>query len=257
MIPAGQDPGTGPALGRTGPPPPFWSRACAGGMWWELPPETPDSGPASWPRVLSANSHKAVIAGALRQGEQRQSCTLWGPYTSTLVLQALLGLPALRCCQRLHSPRVGWGRLCCEPVNQAQSPGVLGLAAGLCPAGQGASRPQSACQSRLISLQLRCALPGRHVWGQVPAPLPSMHQRALRPGVWGVRLPGWVLGQQVRARGTWAEPARPHRASPISLSPHSCNETCQDGFFGVNCSSPCPCAGGPCHPLSGDCALSE
>ncbi|XP_063147147.1 LOW QUALITY PROTEIN: scavenger receptor class F member 1 [Candoia aspera] len=33
----------------------------------------------------------------------------------------------------------------------------------------------------------------------------------------------------------------------------SCNQTCPEAFHGPNCSAACHCAGGPCHPLSGDC----
>lgn len=36
----------------------------------------------------------------------------------------------------------------------------------------------------------------------------------------------------------------------------SCNDTCPEGFFGVNCSSPCQCSRGTCHPAQGDCILS-
>jgi len=37
----------------------------------------------------------------------------------------------------------------------------------------------------------------------------------------------------------------------------SCNDTCPEGFFGVNCSSPCQCSRGTCHPAQGDCILSK
>ncbi|XP_058019860.1 scavenger receptor class F member 1 isoform X1 [Ahaetulla prasina] len=33
----------------------------------------------------------------------------------------------------------------------------------------------------------------------------------------------------------------------------SCNQSCPEAFHGPNCSVVCPCAGGPCHPVSGDC----
>ncbi|XP_039224203.1 scavenger receptor class F member 1 [Crotalus tigris] len=33
----------------------------------------------------------------------------------------------------------------------------------------------------------------------------------------------------------------------------SCNQTCPEAFHGPNCSAACPCTGGPCHPLTGDC----
>ncbi|XP_009582102.1 PREDICTED: LOW QUALITY PROTEIN: scavenger receptor class F member 1-like, partial [Fulmarus glacialis] len=36
----------------------------------------------------------------------------------------------------------------------------------------------------------------------------------------------------------------------------SCNDTCPEGYFGVNCSSPCQCSRGTCHPAQGDCVLS-
>ena len=37
----------------------------------------------------------------------------------------------------------------------------------------------------------------------------------------------------------------------------SCNDTCPEGYFGVNCSSPCQCSRGTCHPVRGDCVLSK
>ncbi|KFO84635.1 Scavenger receptor class F member 1, partial [Buceros rhinoceros silvestris] len=36
----------------------------------------------------------------------------------------------------------------------------------------------------------------------------------------------------------------------------SCNDTCPEGYFGVNCSSPCQCSRGTCHPAQGHCVLS-
>lgn len=43
----------------------------------------------------------------------------------------------------------------------------------------------------------------------------------------------------------------------LSLSPHSCNASCPSGFHGNNCSVPCECPEGPCHPVSGACQLGK
>lgn len=43
----------------------------------------------------------------------------------------------------------------------------------------------------------------------------------------------------------------------LSLSPHSCNTSCPSGFHGSNCSVPCECPEGPCHPVSGACQLGK
>ncbi|KAJ8036012.1 Multiple epidermal growth factor-like domains protein 10 [Holothuria leucospilota] len=35
----------------------------------------------------------------------------------------------------------------------------------------------------------------------------------------------------------------------------SCHKECQEGFFGKNCSNPCPCKGWPCDHISGECFI--
>lgn len=37
----------------------------------------------------------------------------------------------------------------------------------------------------------------------------------------------------------------------------SCNDTCMDGYYGVNCSSSCQCSRGTCDPVRGNCVLSK
>ncbi|EPQ02750.1 Scavenger receptor class F member 1 [Myotis brandtii] len=37
----------------------------------------------------------------------------------------------------------------------------------------------------------------------------------------------------------------------------SCNVSCPSGFHGNNCSAPCECPEGPCHPVSGACQLGS
>lgn len=44
---------------------------------------------------------------------------------------------------------------------------------------------------------------------------------------------------------------------PVSLLSHSCNTSCPSGFHGNNCSIPCECSEGPCHPVSGACQLGK
>ncbi|KAK2110553.1 Scavenger receptor class F member 1 [Saguinus oedipus] len=39
----------------------------------------------------------------------------------------------------------------------------------------------------------------------------------------------------------------------LSMSLHSCNASCPAGFYGNNCSVPCECPEGLCHPVSGSC----
>lgn len=44
---------------------------------------------------------------------------------------------------------------------------------------------------------------------------------------------------------------------PVSFSPQSCNISCPSGFHGNNCSLPCECPEGTCHPVSGACQLGK
>lgn len=49
-----------------------------------------------------------------------------------------------------------------------------------------------------------------------------------------------------------------HPAFSLSLlSPQSCNTSCPSGFHGNNCSVPCECPEGNCHPVSGACQLGK
>lgn len=49
-----------------------------------------------------------------------------------------------------------------------------------------------------------------------------------------------------------------HPAFSLSLLvTHSCNVSCPSGFHGNNCSAPCECPEGPCHPVSGACQLGK
>ncbi|XP_074701594.1 scavenger receptor class F member 1 isoform X2 [Strix aluco] len=51
-------------------------------------------------------------------------------------------------------------------------------------------------------------------------------------------------------------PRSPREHFPPFFLSSSCNDTCLEGYFGVNCSSPCQCSRGTCHPVRGDCVLS-
>lgn len=55
-----------------------------------------------------------------------------------------------------------------------------------------------------------------------------------------------------------AHPIPSHAAcSLFLLSPLSCNTSCPSGFHGNNCSIPCECPEGSCHPVSGVCHLGK
>lgn len=32
-----------------------------------------------------------------------------------------------------------------------------------------------------------------------------------------------------------------------------CNDTCEEGYFGANCSMSCDCVNGTCNPVTGNC----
>lgn len=69
--------------------------------------------------------------------------------------------------------------------------------------------------------------------------------------------PGGLLGRQVTlGAGQGQGPPYPGTLPSFHLS-SSCNDTCPEGYFGVNCSSPCQCSRGTCHPAQGHCVLSK